>query len=65
MRETGRGGVKEITLLGQIVTSYGRRDYEHTGGVTPFVQLLEQVNGIPGLQRIRFTSPTRGVLRTT
>ena len=51
------GGVKEITLLGQIVTSYGRRDYEHTGGVTPFVQLLEQVNGIPGLQRIRFTSP--------
>src|SRR3954468_9411962 len=34
-------GVKEITLLGQIVTSYGRRDYPHTGGITPFVQLLE------------------------
>ena len=50
-------GVKEVTLLGQIVTSYGRRDYEHTGGVTPFVQLLERVNAIPGLQRIRFTSP--------
>ena len=50
-------GVKEITLLGQIVTSYGRRDYVHTGGVTPFVQLLERVNAIPGLQRIRFTSP--------
>ena len=50
-------GVKEITLLGQIVTSYGRRDYEHTGGITPFVQLLERVNAIPGLQRIRFTSP--------
>jgi tRNA-2-methylthio-N6-dimethylallyladenosine synthase len=50
-------GVKEITLLGQIVTSYGRRDYAHTGGVTPFVQLLERVNAIPGLQRIRFTSP--------
>ncbi len=49
--------VKEITLLGQIVTSYGRRDYEHTGGITPFVQLLERVNAIPGLQRIRFTSP--------
>ena len=28
-------GVREITLLGQIVTSYGRRDYAHTGGVTP------------------------------
>ncbi len=50
-------GVKEITLLGQIVTSYGRRDYVHTGGVTPFVQLLERVNAIPGIRRIRFTSP--------
>ena len=50
-------GVREITLLGQIVTSYGRRDYPHTGGVTPFVQLLERVNAIPGLARIRFTSP--------
>lgn len=50
-------GVKEITLLGQIVTSYGRRDYVHTGGVAPFVQLLERVNAIPGLRRIRFTSP--------
>jgi len=50
-------GVKEVTLLGQIVTSYGRRDYAHTGGVTPFVQLLERVNAIPGLRRIRFTSP--------
>jgi len=50
-------GVREITLLGQIVTSYGRRDYEHTGGITPFVQLLEKVNAIPGIRRIRFTSP--------
>jgi tRNA-2-methylthio-N6-dimethylallyladenosine synthase len=50
-------GVREVTLLGQIVTSYGRRDYEHTGGLTPFVQLLERVNAIPGIQRIRFTSP--------
>jgi tRNA-2-methylthio-N6-dimethylallyladenosine synthase len=50
-------GVREITLLGQIVTSYGRRDYAHTGGVTPFVQLLERVNAIAGIERIRFTSP--------
>jgi tRNA-2-methylthio-N6-dimethylallyladenosine synthase len=50
-------GVREITLLGQIVTSYGRRDYAHTGGVTPFVQLLERINAIPGIQRLRFTSP--------
>jgi tRNA-2-methylthio-N6-dimethylallyladenosine synthase len=50
-------GVREVTLLGQIVTSYGRRDYQHTGGVTPFVQLLERINAIPGIRRIRFTSP--------
>jgi len=50
-------GVREVTLLGQIVTSYGRRDYEHTDGRTPFVQLLERVHAIDGLARIRFTSP--------
>ncbi len=50
-------GVREITLLGQIVTSYGRRDYTHTGGVSPFVQLIEQVHAIEGIERIRFTSP--------
>lgn len=50
-------GVREITLLGQIVTSYGRRDYVHTGGVSPFVQLLERVHAIDGIERIRFTSP--------
>ncbi len=52
-----RRGVREITLLGQIVTSYGRRDYVHTGGVSPFVQLLERVHAIDGIERIRFTSP--------
>ena len=50
-------GVREITLLGQIVTSYGRRDYAHTRGITPFVQLLERVHEVEGLERIRFTSP--------
>ncbi|AOS44036.1 (Dimethylallyl)adenosine tRNA methylthiotransferase MiaB [Lacunisphaera limnophila] len=55
--ELAERGVREITLLGQIVTSYGRRDYAHTDGVTPFVQLLERVNAIPGIKRIRFTSP--------
>jgi tRNA-2-methylthio-N6-dimethylallyladenosine synthase len=50
-------GVKEITLLGQIVTSYGRRDYEHTHGISPFVQLLEQVHAVEGIERLRFTSP--------
>ncbi len=86
-------GVREITLLGQIVTSYGRRrpltpflspsDGERVskpgeGFVqnlvapplpspflpprkekeeSPFVQLLEAVHAIDGLERIRFTSP--------
>jgi len=49
-------GVREVTLLGQIVTSYGRRDYPGVGA-SPFVQLLERVDAIPGIERIRFTSP--------
>ena len=50
-------GVKEVTLLGQIVTSYGRREGPREGGATPFVRLLERVHAIDGLERIRFTSP--------
>jgi tRNA-2-methylthio-N6-dimethylallyladenosine synthase len=50
-------GVKEITLLGQIVTSYGKRDLPVKDGRSAFVQLLEAVHEIDGLERIRFTSP--------
>jgi tRNA-2-methylthio-N6-dimethylallyladenosine synthase len=50
-------GVKEITLLGQIVTSYGKRTIPANDGKSAFVQLLEAVHQIDGLQRIRFTSP--------
>ena len=56
-RQLAAKGIKEITLLGQIVTSYGRRDYAHTDGVSPFVQLIEKVHEIDGIERIRFTSP--------
>jgi len=56
-RNLAAKGVREITLLGQIVTSYGRRDYVHTNGVSPFVQLIEKVHEIEGIERIRFTSP--------
>ncbi|HTA31505.1 MAG TPA: tRNA (N6-isopentenyl adenosine(37)-C2)-methylthiotransferase MiaB [Candidatus Cybelea sp.] len=56
-RELVRGGVKEITLLGQIVTSYGKRDIQALGGQSAFVQLLEAVHEIDGLERLRFTSP--------
>lgn len=50
-------GYKEITLLGQIVTSYGKREIGVRDGKSAFVQLLEAVHEIDGLERIRFTSP--------
>jgi tRNA-2-methylthio-N6-dimethylallyladenosine synthase len=56
-RELVSHGVKEITFLGQIVTSYGKRDIPVRDGLSAFVQLLEAAHQIEGLQRIRFTSP--------
>ena len=56
-RELVAHGVKEITLLGQIVTSYAKRDVPARDGKSAFVQLLEAVHEIEGLERIRFTSP--------
>ena len=50
-------GVKEITLLGQIVTSYGKREIGTVEGKSAFVRLLEAVHEVEGLERIRFTSP--------
>jgi tRNA-2-methylthio-N6-dimethylallyladenosine synthase len=50
-------GVKEVTLLGQIVNLYGRHEFEKLNGKSPFVQLLEAVHEVAGLERIRFTSP--------
>jgi tRNA-2-methylthio-N6-dimethylallyladenosine synthase len=56
-RELVSRGVRETTLLGQIVTSYGKRDIAVANGKSAFVQLLEAVHEIDGLERIRFTSP--------
>jgi tRNA-2-methylthio-N6-dimethylallyladenosine synthase len=56
-RELVSRGVKEITLLGQIVTSFGKRDIQNQNGKSAFVQLLEAVHEIENLERIRFTSP--------
>src|SRR5207248_1831259 len=71
-------GVKEVTLLGQIVNLYGRHEFPSVAAVddrrnqffkgesavidrryrkSPFVQLLEAVSAIDGLERLRFTSP--------
>jgi tRNA-2-methylthio-N6-dimethylallyladenosine synthase len=56
-RQLAAQGVREVTLLGQIVTSYGRRDILSREGKCPFVQLLDAVHEVEGLARIRFTSP--------
>jgi len=56
-RQLAQNGAKEITLLGQIVTSYGKRDIPLREGRSAFVQLLEAVHELEGLERIRFTSP--------
>jgi tRNA-2-methylthio-N6-dimethylallyladenosine synthase len=50
-------GVREITLLGQIVNLYGRHEFPAEDGISPFVQLLEAVSGVDGIARVRFTSP--------
>jgi len=46
------GGCREVTLLGQNILAYGR---DLSDG-SDFVELLTMVNGIAGLQRIRFTT---------
>ena len=50
-------GVREVTLLGQIVNLYGRHEFPKRDGKSPFVQLLEAVHEVKGLERLRFTSP--------
>jgi tRNA-2-methylthio-N6-dimethylallyladenosine synthase len=50
-------GVGEVTLLGQIVNLYGRHEMPKVDGKSPFVQLLEALHAVEGLERIRFTSP--------
>ena len=64
VRDLVARGVKEVTLLGQIVNLYGRHEFPAVAGggdpgrkKSPFVQLLEAVHEIDGLERLRFTSP--------
>ncbi len=47
------GGVKEVMLLGQNVNSYGKNLEEPV----TFAKLLEEVEKIDGLERIRFMTP--------
>jgi tRNA-2-methylthio-N6-dimethylallyladenosine synthase len=57
VRHLAANGVREVTLLGQIVNLYGRTEFPRIDGKSPFVQLLETVHEIDGIERIRFTSP--------
>ena len=57
VRQLAAHGVKEVTLLGQIVNLYGRTEFPKIDGKSPFVQLLEAVHAIDEIERIRFTSP--------
>jgi tRNA-2-methylthio-N6-dimethylallyladenosine synthase len=48
-------GVREVTLLGQNVNSYGR-DLPKSAKAT-FAELLAMLDGVEGIDRIRYTSP--------
>jgi tRNA-2-methylthio-N6-dimethylallyladenosine synthase len=49
-RAMAEAGYKEVQLLGQTVNSYRHED-------VGFAELLRAVAGVPGLERVRFTSP--------
>ena len=61
-------GTREILLLGQNITAYGlaeirRQDQSRpSSDRSPFADLLEALNDVPGLARIRFTSPHVGFM---
>jgi len=59
-----REGVREVTLLGQNVNSYGRDlptaaivPGERPAERTTFAALLAQIDAVEGIERIRYTSP--------
>ena len=64
VRDLVKQGVTEVTLLGQNVNSYGRdlqlarrRDGEDAALRPLFADLLRAVGEVPGIRRVRFTSP--------
>ncbi len=54
-------GIREVTLLGQTVNAYGRHDVRRgkaaAVGTMPFAELLARLDAIPGIERLRYTSP--------
>ncbi|MFQ5696954.1 MAG: tRNA (N6-isopentenyl adenosine(37)-C2)-methylthiotransferase MiaB [Myxococcota bacterium] len=57
VRRLAARGVREVTLLGQTVNAYGRPRPGRTSGEVGFSELLRRVAGVPGIERVRFTSP--------
>lgn len=57
VRALAAKGVREVTLLGQIVNLFGRHEFPKLENKSPFVQLLDAVHAVDGIERIRFTSP--------
>jgi tRNA-2-methylthio-N6-dimethylallyladenosine synthase len=55
VRALADDGVREVTLLGQNVNSYGR-DLPRERRTT-FAELLGRIDGVDGIDRIRYTSP--------
>src|SRR4029453_10598024 len=52
------GGVREVILLGQTVNAYGRHELgKGRADVVPFAELLGRIAAVPGIDRIRYTSP--------
>jgi tRNA-2-methylthio-N6-dimethylallyladenosine synthase len=52
IKKLARSGIREVTLLGQNVNSYGKK----SGRGADFVSLLGKINAIEGIERIRFTT---------
>src|SRR5450755_3827459 len=55
VRRLAEDGVKEVTLLGQNVNSYGRE--LPAPERSSFAELLTRIDAIEGIERIRYTSP--------
>jgi len=56
IEDLAAGGVTEVTLLGENVSSYGR-DLGAGQRAPRFTELLRAVDAIDGIRRVRFTSP--------
>ena len=71
VRRLADEGVVEVTLLGQNVNSYGRdiqlarrREGEEVSARPLFADLLRAVGTVPGIERVRYTSPHPKDMRT-